>query len=813
MRARRASWSSGELTSGRRARSVAAALVVLLVAAVGGVPVSGASWLDAPTAAADPGSAPPWGCPAEGILFQYPDNQNTNVFTIDMVSGDFTSPFTLDGVRINAIAHNPLDSYIYGWELDSDKLAQIASDGTVTLFDVPGVATSGRLTGDIDPNGHYWLTGAGGTGNWSQIDIATKTVLATGPIEGGGISNKASGADWAYVPGGGEALYRVMRNTAGNESFLFRFDLITHQHSNLGSLGNLGGNNSVGAVYSAPDGFLYASNNANGIIYRIDLTAVTATVFAPGPVSGSNDGARCFSAKIPVDFGDAPDSYGTSLANDGARHGIISYDRDASTSTLMMGARVDAETDGFPGPGADGDNLNNTDDEEGVVAPIVMVVGEPTEVSVVVTNNTGDPATLAGWIDLDGNGTFDAGERQVVTVAASTTGAHTLTFPAGTTTDGTYARFRLYPGEVADPSPVGPVAGGEVEDYPVLLSASKVTKTSDPASGTAVAPGDTVTYTLAVVNTGDVDVTTTITDDLSGVLDDATLASGPTIAPAGTGSATITGETLTWTGTLGPGATATITYAVTVGSTADRSDHRLTNAVTGAQCPTPAITDPEAVGFNADCVTVHPVTEHSAKYSIVKTSDPSTGFVTPGDTVTYTITVTNTGTTDLTPTVTDDLSEVIDDASYNNDAVASDGTTVAYNEPLLIWSGPLAAGAAVTVTYSVEVLAASEAGTEANGELLNAVSGDGPSNCPAPPITDPGAPGYTSDCVPRPLPVARVTPAPPVPPIPVAAPDTLPVTGATIVGLIGLGAGLLLTGSLLTGRVARSSQHRGRTSL
>jgi len=60
---------------------------------------------------------------------------------------------------------------------------------------------------------------------------------------------------------------------------------------------------------------------------------------------------------------------------------------------------------------------------------------------------------------------------------------------------------------------------------------------------------------------------------------------------------------------------------------------------------------------------------------------------------------------------------------------------------------------------------------------------------------------------------ATVTPAPPVQPIPVAAPNTLPVTGATMVGLIGLGAGLLLTGLLLTGRVARSNQNRGRTSL
>ncbi len=618
----------------------------MVLFAVGGIPSADRSWPGVPTASAatagstdaDPGAPPAWGCPAEGILFQYPDGQNTIVYTIDMVSGDFTSPFTLEGFQINAIAHNPLDSFIYGWDLTSDRLVRIASDGTVTLLSVAGVSSGARLTGDIDPNGHYWLTGGGGSGSWKQIDIATLTVLNTGPIEGGGVSNFRGGADWAYVPGGGDALYRVMRNVSGSEAFLFRFDLITHQHANLGSLGDLGAPNSIGAVYSAPDGFLYASNNANGVIYRIDLDAVTATEFAPGPESGTNDGARCFSAKIPVDFGDAPDTYGTLLASNGARHGIINYDRDASTSSLMIGSLVDAETDGFPGPEADGDNLNNTNDEEGLAQPIVMVAGQSTDVTVTVTNATDNPATLAGWIDLDGSGTFDVGERQVTTVAANTTADHTLTFAAGTTTDSTYARFRLYPGEVAEPSPVGPVAGGEVEDHQVLTSASAVTKTSDPASGTSVAAGDTVTYTLAVTNTGTVDLTSTVTDDLSGVLDDATLASGPTVDPAGVGTAELTGETLTWSGTLEPGATATITYAVTVAPAAERGDAVLTNAVVGGQCPTPAVTDPDAAGFNADCVTTHLV----AEFTVAKSSDV-TSVAAVGESISYAVVVTNTG--------------------------------------------------------------------------------------------------------------------------------------------------------------------------
>ena len=53
-------------------------------------------------------------------------------------------------------------------------------------------------------------------------------------------------------------------------------------------------------------------------------------------------------------------------------------------------------------------------------------------------------------------------------------------------------------------------------------------KSSDPASGTQIDPGDKVTYTLKATNVSDAQVTgMTVTDDLSDVLDDATLDAVP----------------------------------------------------------------------------------------------------------------------------------------------------------------------------------------------------------------------------------------------------------------------------------------------
>jgi hypothetical protein len=76
-------------------------------------------------------------------------------------------------------------------------------------------------------------------------------------------------------------------------------------------------------------------------------------------------------------------------------------------------------------------------------------------------------------------------------------------------------------------------------------------------------------------------------------------------------------------------------------------------------------------------------------------------------TVIYTITVTNTGQlpyTAATPaSFTDDLTKVLDDATYNADAKAASGTTAYSTANVLSWSGPLALGQVVTVTYSVLV--------------------------------------------------------------------------------------------------------------
>ena len=69
----------------------------------------------------------------------------------------------------------------------------------------------------------------------------------------------------------------------------------------------------------------------------------------------------------------------------------------------------------------------------------------------------------------------------------------------------------------------------------------------------------------------------------------------------------------------------------------------------------------------------------------------------------YTITVTDTGQTPYAgAAVTDDLTGVLDDAAYDNDATATTGT-ISYASPVLTWTGDLIPGATATITYTVTV--------------------------------------------------------------------------------------------------------------
>lgn len=119
-----------------------------------------------------------------------------------------------------------------------------------------------------------------------------------------------------------------------------------------------------------------------------------------------------------------------------------------------------------------------------------------------------------------------------------------------------------------------------------------VTKESDPRSGSSVAAGSVITYTLTVTQRGLAAVPgAVLEDDLAEVLDDAAY-NGDASASAGAASFDVAARTLSWRGDLAAGDVVTITYSVTVGT---RGDGDLVNTVTSPGCSTACTTTHDRV--------------------------------------------------------------------------------------------------------------------------------------------------------------------------------------------------------------------------
>jgi hypothetical protein len=158
------------------------------------------------------------------------------------------------------------------------------------------------------------------------------------------------------------------------------------------------------------------------------------------------------------DFGDAPDRYHTLLAANGARH--------ITVPGFCLGHKIDAEADGQPDIKAAGDDLNETDDEDGVVFASVLNPGMDARIDITASS----PGFLNAWADFNGDGDWtDEGEK-ISSDQRLDKGINHIQFgiPAKALAGNTYARFRFT--SIKDLSFEGPAPDGEVEDYLVQIA-------------------------------------------------------------------------------------------------------------------------------------------------------------------------------------------------------------------------------------------------------------------------------------------------------------------------------------------------------
>ncbi|MFV0605857.1 MAG: DUF6923 family protein [Niabella sp.] len=426
---------------------------------------------------------PPMNCPTDGILVQ---GSTSEWYHVDLVTGSYTISNDTVNKIINAIGYNVKDNRIYGYLYGNStgRLTISSFNGTswttvVTTNPVARLPVAGYIVGDVDTSGYLYLTR--GSVPMYKVDVnpaRTSTYLTcvdTVDLKENGNIVYPSIADWSFNPKDGY-LYGVtgLRD-------LIRVNKTTGVVTNLGPSGIPSTEtDNYGATYFDSDGFLYASNNTSGHIYRLDLRtgtfdATNTALFANGPAATQNDGARCPLAALPLDFGDAPSTYGTTLGANGARHFIKVY--TGTSSSLYLGPTVVSETDGIPSSTA-----NSYTDEDGVSSvspmPNSSVIGSQVipaySITTSFTNTTGSTAYFAAWLDWNNNGVFDAGEgltRSSSSIAGNITftwNNKTLSGPTGTIS--TFVRIRVSTKAITTADMVGPLPDGEVEDYVIPLS-------------------------------------------------------------------------------------------------------------------------------------------------------------------------------------------------------------------------------------------------------------------------------------------------------------------------------------------------------
>ncbi|WP_260457015.1 isopeptide-forming domain-containing fimbrial protein [Rhodococcus qingshengii] len=304
-------------------------------------------------------------------------------------------------------------------------------------------------------------------------------------------------------------------------------------------------------------------------------------------------------------------------------------------------------------------------------------------------------ATMVGSDGFSVTGTLAAGETKSVTYSVKVN---------ADVVGGVFVNNFVVPGTTppVDPPEVCDPATQLCTTHPVKVPGFTVAKAADPVSGTNVAAGQTITYTVTGSNTGNTTLDPVVlTDDLSKVLDNAVLVDGSlkaTVDGVDATAPTLSGTTLTWTGALEAGKSVVLTYQVKINDGV-AGGTLINNKVTGtAKPPTgPEITPPPVT-------TEHPV-DGTPAIEVLKSSVPSTtNRVVGGQEITYTLTFKNVGTADGEISFYDDLTDVLDDAVMTKDPATTSTLVVSgVVDNVFTVTGKLAKGETATVTYTVKV--------------------------------------------------------------------------------------------------------------
>ena len=284
-------------------------------------------------------------------------------------------------------------------------------------------------------------------------------------------------------------------------------------------------------------------------------------------------------------------------------------------------------------------------------------------------SNAGGTVTISGAATASGGNTFPTATANSVLVEPS------LTFVGGVAAGG--------PTQIVNEAFLTGSTSASAMSSPVTTNTGNavltITKANSPTSSTVLKPGDPITYTFVVQNTGSIDATTVTVTDVVPTNTVYTSCTGGTSCSQSAG-------TVTWNlGTLSSGATSTLTMVVNTSTTlgVSSTNYTITNSAsaTSAQNGTPVVS-------NSVTNTLQVKPTISKAVSATQAQN--------GDTLTYTLVVANPG-----ASFTGTVSDVVPTGASYNAGSCSPSCTFASNT--VTWSGATLAAGNTTFTFTANI--------------------------------------------------------------------------------------------------------------
>ncbi|MFJ7416487.1 DUF6923 family protein [Streptomyces sp. NPDC098077] len=552
--------------------------------------------------------------------------------------------------KYNAMGVNPDDKYIYALDRTTFNLLRVDDAGAVTDLGSVGLPTpttgaNNYASGGFDDAGNYYVAN-GYNDRMYRVDLDTKQsteIVLSQTLDGVIDFAYSEGFLWGAAQDGS-----VVRITPGTGAVSVYPGIVpattgyggafTYGNGDLGFFSNTGSVLRVAVTNPGSPAFeLLSTQDAPAMSAAVDATScferpVDLGVVKTGPATVSPGGVIAYTITITNNGPNASSGWTLSdpvpagladaaTTTDGCT--VTSGSLSCTGGALAVGETVGIELTGRaadgvsevvntatvsgndPDPNPDNDTDTATTKvtasvDLGVVksGPATVQAGGKIEYTITVTNK--GPSSSSGWTLTD---TIPAQIQNPSTATAGcTVAAGKLTCTGGPLaagdsrtlkvsgtvapkTTGKITNTAVVTGNEPDPKPDNnqDTTTTDVKGTPGL---SIVKKQNGPKT---VKPGAEVSYTITVKNTGTTAYTSarpaSFTDNLTDLLDDARYN---TDATATRGTVSYKKPTLSWSGALTPGQSATITFSVTTDAR-PFGDTKLRNTVVsktpGNNCP------------------------------------------------------------------------------------------------------------------------------------------------------------------------------------------------------------------------------------